>query len=223
MERLFEGKVYEILPLSNGIIFSYLRDELQIGDYVEYKMISFDNRRLSNVVKSTYMLAKFGMDSNQIGRVCENYITVKALILPGGKLFLVEPDGKAQLVDSDASIIWTGELCYRSQKPSDIALVGNALWVTYPDCDAVLKYNLSTMREELRIGGINSQLGGPCDIFTLDDENIIVSNRKAKKLIKININNYTVEELETFTEPVYQYIEVADHRFVVLESGLYKL
>lgn len=223
MERLFEGKVYEILPLSNGIIFSYLKDELEIGDYVEYKMISFDNRRLSNVVKSTYMLAKFGMDAKEIKRICENYITIKSLIIPGGRVFLLEPDGKSHLVDGGGEIIYSGDLTYKGNKPSDISLVGGALWAVYPDCDVILKYNLSTMREELRIGGAKSPFSRPVDIFPVSEDEIIVSNEGDATLVKINLNNFSVSVEERFLEPVKQYIEVANHKFVILESGLYIL
>lgn len=220
MENLFSGKVYEILPLTNGIIFSYKRDELDEGDYVEYKMISFDNRRISNVAKNTYLLTKFGTDAKDIRNLCQNYITVKSLVLPGGKVFLLEPDGKAMLADSDATVIWSGDLTYKSYKPADIALHSNALWAVYPEKNVLLKYNLSTMREELRIGGVKTPFSKPVDIF-VKDNHVIISNEISKKLVKINIIDYTLEELETFDEAVKQYIEVAGNRFVILESGLY--
>ena len=223
MEKLFEGKVYEMLPLSNGIIFSYLKDELEIGDYVEYKMISFDNRRLSNVVKSTYMLAKFGIDSKEIKRICENYIVVKSLVLPGGKVFLCTPDANAYLIDSDATVIWSGDLSYRSHKPADIALADNALWAVYPECNALLKYNLSTMRVELRIGGTKSPFEKPLDIFVSKEDELIISNNGSNCLVKINIKDYTTTVPERFTEPVKQYLEIENHKFVILESGLYIL
>ncbi|MBR4973714.1 MAG: hypothetical protein IKY45_04550 [Clostridia bacterium] len=222
MENLFAGKVYEILPLSNGILFSYKKDELEIGDYVEYKMISFDNRRISNVAKNIYLLTKFGTDAKEIKNLCENYITVKTLILPGGKVFLLEPNGKAMLADSDATVIWTGDLTYKTFKPADITLQGNALWAVYPERNVLLKYNLSNMRVELRIGGEKTPFGCPVSIFAKDDD-VIISNKDSKKLIKINLNDYNLEELESFDEPLMQYIEVQGHRFVNLESGLYIL
>jgi len=223
MERLFDGKVYEILPLSSGIIFSYLKNELEIGDYVEYKMISFENRRLSNVVKSTYLLAKFGMDSQEIRKICENYISVKALVLPGGKVFVLEPDGKVTLADADSSVLWSGVLSYRSNKPSDVALVKDALWATYPECNAIIKYNLATMKEELRIGGTKSPFNRPVDIFVKNESEIVISNEKSAQLLQLNLDDYSLIELESFNEPLKQYIEVSGHRFVILESGLYIL
>ncbi len=222
MENLFAGKVYEILPLTNGIIFSYRKDELEEGDYVEYKMISFDNRRISNVAKNIYLLTKFGTDAKDIKNLCQNYISVKTLILPGGKVFLLEPDGRAMLTDSDATVIWTGDLTYKSSRPADIALQGNGLWVVYPERNVLLKYNLSTMREELRIGGAKTPFSHPVDLFMKGDE-VIVCNEASRKLVKINLMDYTLQELESFDEAVKQYIEVAGNRFVILESGLYIL
>lgn len=220
MEKLFSGYVYEILPLTNGIIFSYKKDELEEGDYVEYKMISFDNRRISNVAKNIYLLTKFGTDAKEINNLCQNYITVKSLILPGSKVFLLSPDGKAMLADSDATVVWSGDLTYKNFKPADIALQGNALWAVYPEKNVLLKYNLSTMKVELRIGGAKTPFAKPVDLFVKEDD-AIISNEDSKKLIKINLNDYTLEELETFEESVKQYIEVAGNRFVILESGLY--
>ena len=147
---------------------------------------------------------------------------VKSLVLPGGKVFLLEPDGKALLADSDATVIWSGDLTYKNYKPADIALHSNGLWAVYPEKNVLLKYNLSTMREELRIGGVKTPFAKPVDIF-VKDNSVIISNEDSKKLVKINLLDYTLEELETFEESVKQYIEVAGNRFVLLESGLYIL
>ena len=144
---------------------------------------------------------------------------VKSLILPGSKVFLLETDGRAMLVDSDGTVVWSGDLTYKNFKPADIALQGNALWAIYPEKNVLLKYNLSTMKVELRIGGAKT----PFAKFQYKDDDVIISNEDSKKLIKINLTNYSLEELETFDEAVMQYIEVAGNRFVILESGLYVL
>ena len=49
----------------------------------------------------------------------------------------------------------------------------------------------------------------------------MVSNQGSKKLLQVNLNSYTVFEYETFEEPLYQYVNVKENRFAVLESGLY--
>lgn len=220
MKQIFSGEVYEILPLSNGIIFSYCKDIVDENVIVAYKMISFDNGRFTDVAKNIYMITKFGNNYKAVASFCENYITVKSLVLPNGKVFLLEPDGSAALIDNDGTPVWTGSLTYRSSAPSDIVLYNNALWASYPECNVLLRYNLSTMREELRIGGNNSPFNKPRDLFVEGDK-VMVSNQDSKKLIEINLNSYTVFEYQEFEEPLYQYIKVGDNRFVLLESGLY--
>lgn len=221
MEQLFEGKVYEILPTSNGIIFSYLNREHEDGTVeVSYKMISFDNRRITDVAKNIYMITKFGNGYKAVERLCENYITAKALILPGGKVFLLREDGTAQLIDADGEPMWTGSLVYRSFIPSDIILFKEGLWCCYPEGNALLKYNLTNLKQELRIGGNNSPFSGPCDLFE-ENDTLIICNKVSNQIQSINLEDYTVLEFESFEETLLQYVNVSGYRFVVLESGLY--
>ncbi len=220
MKKIFSGEVYEVMPLSNGIIFSYCKDVSEEKVLVAYKMISFDTGRFTDVARNIYLITKFGNNYKAVMSFCDNYITVKSIVLPGGKLFLLSADGTAQLIDNDATPIWTGDLTYRSSKPSDIVLHNNALWVCYADCNVLLRYNLSTMREELRIGGNKSPFDRPRSMF-LEGDCVMVSNQGSNKLIEVNLNNYTVFEYESFEEPLYQYVKVGDNRFVVLDSGLY--
>lgn len=221
MEQLFEGKVYEILPTSNAIVFSYLNRTNGDGTVeVSYKMISFENRRITDVAKNVYMITKFGNGYKAVEGLCENYITVKALILPGGKVFLLLADGTAHLVDSDGEPLWTGSLVYKNMVPSDIILFKEGLWTCYPDGNLLLKYSLNNMKQELRIGGNNSPFSGPCDLFE-EDNTLIICNKASKKIQSLDIDSYNVLEYETFEEELLQYVNVNGYRFIVLESGLY--
>lgn len=220
MKQIFSGEVYEILPISNGIIFSYCKEIVDENVIVAYKMISFDNNRFTDVAKNIYMITKFGNNYKAVSSYCANYITAKSLVLPNGKVFLLEPDGSAALIDNNGTPVWTGSLVYRSSAPSDIILHNGALWACYPDCNVLLRYNLSTMREELRIGGNKSPFDKPRNLFIIGD-NVTVSNQGSKKLVEVNLNSYTVSEGEEFEEALYQYVNVCNNRFVLLESGLY--
>lgn len=220
MKKVFSGEVYEVMPLSNGIIFSYCKSKTEENVIVAYKMISFDNGRFTDVAKNIYLITKFGNNYKAVVNACDNYITAKSIVLPNGKVFLMSADGTAQLLDNDATPVWSGNLSYRSCKPSDIILYGNALWVSYPDCNALLRYNLTTMREELRIGGARSPFDRPYDLF-LEGENVMVSNQGSQKLTQVNLNTYCVSDYEQFEEPLYQYVKANENRFVVLKTGLY--
>lgn len=220
MKQIFSGEIYEIIPLNDGIIFSYCKDIIDENVVVAYKMISFDNGRVTDVAKNIYLVTKFGNNYKSVTALCDNYITVKSIMLPNGKVFLLSTDGTAQLIDNDATVIWQGDMTYRRNRPSDIVLYNNALWLCYPESNVLLKYNLATMREELRIGGAKSPFDKPRSMF-LEGSSVTVSNQGSGKLIHINLDNFSVSENESFEEPLYQYIKSGDNRFVLLESGLY--
>lgn len=222
MKQIFEGQVFEALPTSNGIIFSYCREIREEDVIVAYKMLSFENGRFTDVAKNIYMITKFGNNYKAVAAYCKNYISSKVLMLPNGKVFLLEPDGGAMLLNDEATPIWSGSLVYKNNAPSDIVLYGNAIWAAYAESDVLLRYNPATMREELRIGGNKSPFREPSDLFLMGNE-VVVSNKGSKKLIKINLNTYSVSDFYEFDEPVYQYICVDNRDFAVLESGLYLL
>lgn len=222
MKKLFDGEVYEVLPLRGGIIFSYCKETFNDNVLVAYRMLSFDSGRFSNVENDIYLITKFGNNYKAVASLFENHIKVKSILLPSGKVFIMQPDGNTMLLDNDASPLWTGRLTYRSHIPADITLYNNTLLATYPDCNVVLSYNISTMREELRIGGAKSPFNKPRSI-SVNGDCITVSNLESCNLVEVNLSNYKARELETFEEPVYQYLEVAGNRFVLLQSGLYLL
>ncbi len=220
MKEVFSGEIFEVMPLQNGIIFSYLKSFVNDDMVIAYKMLSFDTGRFTDVAKNMYLITKFGNNYKAALEFNDNYITVKSLLIQGGKVFLLAPNGDAQLVDTDGMPIWMGNLCYRQSAPNDIILHNNALWVCYAEKNALLRFNLATMREELRIGGNKSPFNKPRALF-LDGDTVMVSNQDSMKLTQINLNTYNVFDYQSFEEPVYQYVKVGDNRFVLLKSGLY--
>ena len=85
MKKVFAGEVYEVMPLSGGIIFSYCKDTLEDNNVVvAYKMISFENGKFTDVAKNIYLLTKFGNSYKAVAALCDNYITVKSIVLPNG-------------------------------------------------------------------------------------------------------------------------------------------
>lgn len=220
MKKVFSGEVYEVLPISNGVIFSYCKDVVDQSTVVAYKMITFDNGRFTDIAKNIYLLTKFGNNYKAVAAICDNYITAKSIVLPNSKVFLLSADGEARLLGADALPVWTGELKYRGCNATDIALYKNALWASFADCNVLLRYNLTAMREELRIGGNKSPFDKPSGLF-VDGDTVMVSNVGSSKLIEVNLNTYSVFDYEEFSEPVRQYVKVGENRFAVLDSGLY--
>jgi hypothetical protein len=167
-------------------------------------------------------MTKYGSNYKAIIKHAENYITTKSIVLPNGKVFMLLTDGTAKLVDIDSTIIWQGKFNYRTFNASDFIVHKNSIWACFADCDVLLRYNLNTMREELRIGGNKSPFSKPRSMF-LDGDCAIVCNRGSQNLVKVNLENYIVLEDDSFPEEVLQYIKVDIYRFVILKSGLYMI
>ena len=222
MERIFAGEVYEALSQPNEIVFSYCKDLSDDHVLVAYKMFSTENRQLSDVAKNVYLLSKFGVNYRSALERCDNYVTASAVLFPSGSVFVCNTDGGAFLIDADGECAWTGELKYKGSAPSDIAVSKNAIWATYNKSGVLLKYNSATIREELRIGGTSSPFDKPSSIF-IDNNVATVSCSGSNKLIKADLENYTVEDYKEFTEPVYSYLKNKDKEYVLMKSGLYVL
>ena len=222
MKQIFDGEVYEILPLNNGIIFSYCKDIIDQKVVVAFKMLSFETGRFTDIAKNIYLLTKFGNNYKAVVENCENYITVKSIILPNSKVFLLSQNGEVQLIDTDGTPIWKGSLNYRGFTPSDIVPYNNSLWACYGEINSIVRYNLSTMREELRIGGNKSPFCGPKSLF-IEGNCVTVSNFGSKNLTEVNLDSYITLDREEFEEPVKQYVKADKYRFVLLQSGVYML
>lgn len=222
MKPVFFGEVYEVLTQPNGIIFSYCSETTEDHVVVSYKMVSFDTGRMTDVTKNIYQLSKFGSNYRAVTSLCCNYVTAHAIPLTNGKVFMVEEDGKAMLFNTDGMPVWTGEMKYHGNAPADIAVYKNTLWACYAQNNVLLRYNLNTMREELRIGGERSPFREPHHLF-IDGDEAIVSNTGSNQLIRVDLNHYTVREEKTFEEPVYGFVQVKDYAFALLPSGLYYL
>lgn len=220
MKRIFDGKVYEVLPKSDGVIFPYQKAVVEQGDIVWYKMLSFENSALSDVSEAVYWNVKFGNNYMTAKKICKNFVLAKSIILPNGRLFLCDNNGQTFIIDPDGMINITGELKYHDQNPSSIALYKNSIWASFADHNVLIRFNLSTLRVELRIGGNNSPFNNPCNIF-IDDHFAYVCNGSTNDIVKVDLENYSVDPLYSFEEPVHSYIKSGKCEFVLLESGLY--
>ncbi len=220
MERIFNGEIYDLIVNNGDFVFSYCKGSNENAVCVCYKMISDNSSEPSDVAKNIYLLSKFGVNYKVSSELCSNYVLSKTAKLSNGLLCIVNDIGNAYLVDGEGMPVWSGNLNYKGEVPSDIASYKNSLWATYQKAGVLLRFNLNTMREELRIGGKNSPFNKPTSIF-IDDNIATICNAGSKKLINVNLDSYVLEEKEEFTESVYSYASYKSNRYVLLESGLY--
>lgn len=222
MHRIFEGKVYEIIKKPDGLIFSHLEDVFDDGVLVKFKMFDAKSGIINDIAKNVYLLAKFGSNYKPAVDLCDNYITVKTINLPSGKLFLCKENGDCYLLDSDGSVLWNGIILYRDNPPSSIALYDNCIWASFDKSNVLIRFNIVSMREELRIGGAKSPFSSPKGLY-IEGNTAIVSNAGGCSLTKVNLDTYAVDRYYEFERSVKSYIKVGAFEFVLLDDGIYQL
>lgn len=215
MQKIFEGTVYDIVAKNDGIIF-FCREEEDAP--VSVKMLTFSDGRMIDVGLTVYAGSKLGNDYHTVVKYCDNYVFDHVIPLPSGRLFLCTEKGQAYLFSPNGELSWSGEIKYRDMAPSGMDFYKNGLWASFKDADILLRFNLNTMRADLRIGGKNSPFPSPEDIFVLEDSAIVCSKNE---LIKVNLESYAVEPYYSFEENVHRYLRSGKYEFAVLDSGLY--
>ena len=223
MKQIFSGEVFEAIPGSSGMVFSYRRGNTEDGDVIlGFKMLNFESGAVDDVAKNVYLLAKFGTNYSAVLRHCTNYVTAKALMLSEGKVFLLNLDGSAYLIDGDGEPLWSGQLKYKGRVPGTLAIHNNSLWGTFYDLDALVRFNLSTLRDEIRIGKKGGMLQNPKGLF-IEDNTAYVCSYTGNKTVKIDLSLFTAETLYTFNMPISSYIRAKNREYALLKSGLYEL
>ena len=220
MTTVFEGDILHVIPMEKGIIITYCEDRSSTQITAAFKMISFETGKVTNVAKNIYQLSKFGSDYKSFCTQVDNYFTCKTLPLPSEKLMVMELNGTLKLLDTDSTLLWTGSLTYKNAPPSSLALFENKLWACYPEYNVLIRYNINTMREELRIGGgANSPIMQPTDIYIKGNYGY-VCNTGTMQILRLDLTDYTLSVFKEFTKPVKQYLEVDGYRFAVTEDSV---
>lgn len=222
MEKISGDNIYSLHPLPDGFLYSYLIEKSDEQLTVGYKMVSFETGKLSKVTKSIYMLTKFGAGYKSFIGKLKNYLTCFSISLENGQTFIVERDGVATLFSGEGTELWQGRLLYKNTPPRGIAASDNALWVSYPEYNTLVRYNLKTLREELRIGGEKSPLKRVRSVFSSGGK-LFLCCRGNNSIWKLDTTTYQTELYYQFEEPVRDYKFINKYEIVVLKSGIYLL
>lgn len=223
MKKLFSDEIYDILEADEGFIVVYRHSEVEDKVIVSYKSVNTETGVVSQRTRTDYEYVKFaGIDPN-FDPQSSKFITCSCAVLEDGGIFVVSKNGDARVIDADGNTSWQGTIKYKDCGPSSVAYYGHTLWASFSERNSLIRFNLRTMREELRIGGSNdSSFSGPEGLWINEPEGqLIVCNSKANNILEVNIKTYTVRERAVFDEPVHKYLRVGNKEFAVLDSGLY--
>ena len=222
MEKISGDKVYSLHPLPDGFLYSYLIEKSDEQLTVGYKMVSFDTGKMTKVTKSIYMLTKFGAEYKRFADKLKNYLTCFSIPLENGQTFIIERDGAATLFDSDGFELWSGKFLYQNTPPGGVAANDGTLWVSYPEHNTLIRYNLKTLREELRIGGSHSPFQKVRSIFPASGK-LFLCCKGSNSIWKLDTTSYQTELYYQFEESVRDYKFINKYEIVTLKSGIYLL
>ncbi len=223
MKKIFGDDAIHMLPLHSGFIIATKQKTYDDYLVVSYKMATLETDALNPVTRNVYQLAKFGNNFQLFEKILPDYLNCKTLQLPDSRLFAIYPDGQAAVYDDMAQTLWSGALKYKDSGPADVALQGECIWATFPESNALIRYNVQSLREELRIGGgENSAFAAPCSLW-INGNSMLVCNRDSHKILEINLSTFEAFDYAEFEEPVHQYIRIDNTEIVQLDSGVYTL
>ena len=225
MKKIYGDNSLSLFPLENGFLIVTKEDENTDMVSVGYKLVDFSNYTLAPVTKDVYQQAKFGKNYKAFELQVRNYVTSKTVKLENGNVFAVNTDGEAKVMDKNGYVEWQGTVNYKGHAPADIAIFGDTVWASYPHSNVLIRFNLSSMREELRIGGDgDNAFDKPEGLWIkADEQKLLVCCSGSKKILELDIKNYNLFEYAEFHEPVHEYIDIQSNEMVLLDSGVYRL
>ncbi len=224
MKQLFGNNAYDMLIADKGLIV-VLEESDENGRYFCYKFISpsFTGEPMP-ITKSSFLSAKFRDCYDALSMQIGNHIKTK-IVWPSSKAAFVitGDDGKAKLLQRNGCLVWQGSVVYKGEGPADIALLGDTLWASFPSSNALIRFNLRTMREELRIGGPSDKaFSSPHGVFTdKEDNKLYVCSAGSGNITAVDLGSFTVCDYLHFDEPVRKYCRIGTNEYIMLDSGLY--
>lgn len=222
MIKIFEEKCIHIMPTEGGFVAIFQTENEDGGSNLSFKLVSVRDDTARDIDKDYFKLLKFGFNYKDLDLQIDNYLLTICKPLEKQGLFILS-DGTAKTLDKQGRLVSQGDFKYQSCIPSDVAIGENVIWASYPEMNTAVRYNLSTLRQELRIGGTQSKVLHAPNGLMLQGQQLYICNTAKNQVLSLDTANFTVKEHLAFNEPVYQFIKIDGFNIARLESGVYRV
>ena len=223
MLKIVSLDIVDLLAFPSGILF-VIKENLE-NSAVKVSFYSFDiaTQSIATVTKSAYLLTKFGPAFTPIAKQLGDYVSCDAAKLWNGHTFIIYSTGEMGIFDENGALVRTGDLKYNDAPARDVAVDNNYIWSAVPAKNLIVKYSLLQDRVVMRIGGDTANTFiNPVSVEEYDGY-LYVCCKDGRKIRRVRLSDFTVDEYKEFDEPVFKYLRVGANEFVVLESGVYML
>lgn len=223
MIKVVSLDILDLIGFQSGILF-VLREN-QNTESVKVSFYSFDieTKSIATVTKNAYLLTKFGSAYAPIAKQLGDYVSCDAAKLWNGHTFVIYSTGETGTFDEHGNLIKTADLTYRNAPARDVAVDNNYIWSVVPEHNLIIKYSLLQNRVIMRIGGDDSSTFNYPVSISEHNGYLYVCNKNSRKINRIDLRTFLVEDYKEFDEEIYNYVRVADNEFVILGSGVYLL
>ncbi|MBR6780389.1 MAG: hypothetical protein IKM24_05150 [Clostridia bacterium] len=223
MIKIIGRKVIDLIAFRQGILF-VLKEQIPNGQYkVSFYSYDLQTQSIATVTKNAYQMTKFGSAYEAIVPHLEDYISCAAQRLSDGKTFIVYSSGEIGIFAENGELLFTDHATYNHSSVREAAAVGNHVWCTVPNENAIVRYNTSKKRIDMRLGERNDATFERPVFISAADKTLFVSCKNGHCVNSVSLDDFSVTKSHTFNEPVLEYFRVADSEFAVLESGIYLL
>ena len=223
MLKIVSLDIVDLISFPSGILF-VIKENLDDAS-VKVSFYSFDiaTRSIATVTKNAYLLSKFGPSFDPIAKQLGDYVSCDTAKLWNGQTFIIYSTGEMGIFDEHGALVTTGDLLYKDAPARDVTVDNNYIWSVVPTKNLIVKYSLLQNRVVMRIGGDTPDtFANPVSIEEYDGY-LYVCCRDSRKIKRVKLSDFSVDEYKEFDEPVFKYLRTGDCEFAVLESGVYML
>lgn len=223
MIKIVGEEIVDLIPFPSGILFVLKEGGVRESSKISFYSFDLTTKSIATVTKNAYLLTKFGSAFSPIAAQLEDYVSCDAAKLWNGYTFVIYSSGEIGIFDEQGTLVKTDDIVYRDSPARDVAVDNNFVWCAVPDQNLIIKYSLQQNRVVLRIGGDSSTtFSRPASVDEYDGS-LYICNPGSFKIRKMDLADYSIEDYREFDEPVYKYIKIGEHEFVILASGVYLL
>jgi len=211
--------------------YLYFQTEVKVATKWYQTKVEFDTKyykynklRIESITKTDYFIYRYGIYYNNVIEHFGNNTTARSLGNDGSLYLCYFVESKIYKFDKKGLLIRIYETMGCYDTIYDIVVENNSIWCAYPTSHTIKRFSLETEELEVvvsegSIGDYNGTIFCYPETIIQYGNNLYVADMGNKRVCKVNLDNYEVEEYLKFDSPVFGYERTKDMEFVWLNSS----
>lgn len=220
MEKIINAQVLDFMGTGDGFIFAE-KKLVQNRALVTFNFYNLRKRSCCRMTSDAYLYHKFGSFYPLIARELEYPVLCSAAKTKDKRMITVYPMGFSCLFDSAGDLLWQGKLAYHSAPVQGIVIQGESFWSVIPSENMVVRFSVSNMSVDLRLGGPDQQAFQNPYGLAIYHGRLYVCNEGSGKIRVVDTATLAVNDYLEMSEPVLHYVRVQQNEIIVCQSGIY--